>query len=179
MFGFVRGNMKKTFENHWHGVLNFKLARISSRIRPEVRLPHINVFCVVVVVKNCIMASTGSVLLFCTAQKQDVVGGYDQSYTHDGVNSVVQGFPIWGTCTPRGFAHLMGTFNVRSRREKYILILFIYFKKSADFCYFTQPFYHKKFQGYMLICQNAEGVHGQRKIGNPWCSQKSLFSNHC
>jgi len=67
MFGFVRGNMKKTFENHWHGVLNFKLARISSRIRPEVRLPHINVFCVVVVVKNCIMASTGSVLLFCTA----------------------------------------------------------------------------------------------------------------
>ena len=23
-------------------------------------------------------------------------------------------------------------------------------------------------KGYMLICRNAEGVHGQRKVGNPW-----------
>jgi len=22
---------------------------------------------------------------------------------------------------------------------------------------------------YMLIFRNAEGVHGQRKFGNPWC----------
>jgi len=26
----------------------------------------------------------------------------------------------------------------------------------------------KNFLGYMLICQNAEGIHGQRKVGNPW-----------
>jgi len=23
-------------------------------------------------------------------------------------------------------------------------------------------------KGYMLICQNAEGVHGKRMVGNPW-----------
>jgi len=43
-----------------------------------------------------------------------------------------------------------------------------FFENSVDFCYFTQPFCHKKF-GFMLICRNAEGVHGQRKVGNP-CS---------
>jgi len=25
-------------------------------------------------------------------------------------------------------------------------------------------------KGYMLICWNAEGVHGQKKVGNPWSS---------
>jgi len=25
-------------------------------------------------------------------------------------------------------------------------------------------------KGYMLICRNVEGVHGQRKVGNPWYS---------
>jgi len=25
-------------------------------------------------------------------------------------------------------------------------------------------------KGYMLICQNAEGVHGKQKVGNP-CSK--------
>ena len=25
--------------------------------------------------------------------------------------------------------------------------------------------------GYMLICRNTEGVHGQRKVGNPWPSR--------
>jgi len=25
---------------------------------------------------------------------------------------------------------------------------------------------------YMLISQTAEGVHGQRKVGNPWSSRK-------
>jgi len=44
-----------------------KLARISSCTRQEVRLPHINVCCLVVVVKYCIMASPGRVFLFCTA----------------------------------------------------------------------------------------------------------------
>jgi len=24
-------------------------------------------------------------------------------------------------------------------------------------------------KGCMLICRNAEGVHGQRKVGNCWC----------
>jgi len=37
----------------------------------------------------------------------------------------------------------------------------------VDFWYFAQPFCHKKFQGYMLICQIAEEAHGQRKVGNP------------
>ena len=38
-------------------------------------------------------------------------------------------------------------------------------------------------KGYMLICRNAEGVHGKRKVGNPWsistlgeiCSRCSSF----
>jgi len=30
--------------------------------------------------------------------------------------------------------------------------------------------------GYMLICQNAEGVHGQRKVGNP-CTKASCNDN--
>ena len=28
-----------------------------------------------------------------------------------------------------------------------------------------------KLKGYILICWNAEGVHGQRKVGNPWLDQ--------
>jgi len=42
-------------------------------------------------------------------------------------------------------------------------------------------FCHRKFRGtfssvnmlkgYMLICWNAEGVHGQRKVGNGWVSK--------
>jgi len=28
-------------------------------------------------------------------------------------------------------------------------------------------FCHKKCYGYMLICRNAEEVHGQRKVENP------------
>jgi len=38
---------------------------------------------------------------------------------------------------------------------------------SVDFGCFAQPIYHKKFQGFMLICRNAEGVHGRRKLGTP------------
>jgi len=41
----------------------------------------------------------------------------------------------------------------------------------VNFCYFTQPFRHRKFWGYLLICQNAEGVHGQRKVGKPCTAQ--------
>jgi len=26
----------------------------------------------------------------------------------------------------------------------------------------------KILKGYVLICQNAKGIHGQRKVGNPW-----------
>jgi len=41
----------------------------------------INVFCVVIVIKKCIMSSPGSLPLFCTAKQQDTFGAYDQSYT--------------------------------------------------------------------------------------------------
>ena len=43
---------------------------------------------------------------------------------------------------------------------------------------FPQPFCHKKFErkAYMLIYRNAEGVHGQRKFGNPVL--RSLFHRH-
>jgi len=38
----------------------------------------------------------------------------------------------------------------------------------VDICYFTQAFYHRKPEGYMLICRNAEAVHGVRKmLGTP------------
>jgi len=42
----------------------------------------INVFCVLIVVKKCIPACSGegSLLVFCTAQKQDTFGAYDQNY---------------------------------------------------------------------------------------------------
>jgi len=64
-------------------VLNAKLTYMPSCIRPEVRFPldH-NVFCAVFVVGRCIMASAGSLLAFCTAQKQDSFGAYDQIYTY-------------------------------------------------------------------------------------------------
>jgi len=26
----------------------------------------------------------------------------------------------------------------------------------------------RKFQGYIFICRNAEGVQGQRMVGTPW-----------
>jgi len=29
-------------------------------------------------------------------------------------------------------------------------------------------------KGYMLICQNADGVHGKRKVGNPCTNRMSL-----
>jgi len=63
------------------GVLNVKLAYMPSCIRPEVRLHLINEFCGVIVVKKCIMASSGSLLVFCTAWKQDTFGAYNRSYT--------------------------------------------------------------------------------------------------
>ena len=33
--------------------------------------------------------------------------------------------------------------------------------------FYDKIFCHEKFWGYMLVCRNAEGVHGQRKVGNP------------
>jgi len=40
----------------------------------------INIFCVVIVVKKCIMATSGDLLVFCTAQKQDTFGA-NETYT--------------------------------------------------------------------------------------------------
>jgi len=28
-------------------------------------------------------------------------------------------------------------------------------------------------KGYMLTCRNAEGVHGKKKVGNPWSDATS------
>jgi len=52
-----------------------KLAYVPSCKRPDFKLTlhPINVFCVVTVVKKCIMVSAGSLLVFCTAKKQDTV----------------------------------------------------------------------------------------------------------
>ena len=74
------------------------------------------------------------------------------------------------------------TFKV-SNREVFICIsfllkyLYIYqwilFSKAVALNMFLANhdtiFCHKEFQGYMFIWRNAEGVHGQRKVGNP-CS---------
>jgi len=41
----------------------------------------------------------------------------------------------------------------------------------SEFLLFYSAFLlEEKFQGHMLICRNAEGVHGQTKVGNP-CSK--------
>jgi len=32
----------------------------------------------------------------------------------------------------------------------------------------VKMFCHKKFQGYMCICRNAEGVHGNINVWTPW-----------
>jgi len=88
-----------------------------------------------------------------------------------------QRFPTWGTRTPRGiFPIRRGTFEVSNRREICIYISFIskylymyqwiLFSK-AIICFFLnisvinhdKIFCYKKFQGYMFICRNAEGVH--------------------
>jgi len=34
----------------------------------------------------------------------------------------------------------------------------------------------KMLKGYVVICRNAEGVHGQRKVGNPWSSSMRSFA---
>jgi len=35
----------------------------------------------------------------------------------------------------------------------------------------------KMLKGYMLIFRNAEGVHGKRKVGNPWPSVSHNLPN--
>jgi len=67
----------------WLGVLNVKLGYVPSCKRPEFKLTpdQRTVFWEVTVMKKCIMASSGSLLVFCTAQKQDTFGSYDQTYT--------------------------------------------------------------------------------------------------
>jgi len=51
-----------------------------SCTRPEDRLTPDQRICVVIAVKKCIMSSSGSLLVFWTAQKQDTFGAYYQSY---------------------------------------------------------------------------------------------------
>jgi len=63
-------------------VLNVKLAYVPSCKRPEFKLTpdQRTVLWVVTVVRKCIMASSGSLLVFCTAQKHDTFGAYNQTY---------------------------------------------------------------------------------------------------
>jgi len=58
-----------------------KLAYVRSCKRPEFKLTpdQRTVFWIVTVVKKCIMASSGSLLVFCSAQKQDTFRSYDQT----------------------------------------------------------------------------------------------------
>ena len=62
-------------------LLNVKLACMPSCVRPEVRLPfdQKRILC-----SDCCekmhYASPSSLLAFCTAQKQDTFGAYEQSY---------------------------------------------------------------------------------------------------
>jgi len=59
-----------------------KLAYVHSCKRPEFKLTpdQRTVFWIVTVVKKCIMASSSSLLVFCTAKKQDTFGSYYQTY---------------------------------------------------------------------------------------------------
>ena len=75
---------------------------------------------------------------------------------------------------PQGYICLSEVAHLRSSTEgeKYIYCLFpkipnykSSFKISVGFHYFTQPFFHETFLRYILICRNAEGVQGQRKVG--------------
>ena len=98
-----------------------------------------------------------------------------------------QRFPTWGTCTPRGtFAYPKGTFENSNRREiciytsfisKYLYIhQWILFSKTVICIFLNIPMInHEKYfvvrnfrgtyssvevlKGYMLVFQNAEGVH--------------------
>jgi len=47
-------------------------------------------------------------------------------------------------------------------KSRYMLII----KYICD--WYDKIFCHKKFSRYMFICRNAEGVHCQRKVQNPW-----------
>jgi len=63
------------------GVLSVKLAYVPVVVyvhKSDLQL--INIFCVVIVAKKFIMATSGSLLIFCTAYKQGTFGAYDQSY---------------------------------------------------------------------------------------------------
>ena len=77
-----------------------KLAYVPSCKHPEFKLTpdQRTVFWIVTVVKKCIIASSGSLLVFCTAQKHDTFGSYNQTYhlcsllfrQQGGINSVVR-----------------------------------------------------------------------------------------
>ena len=109
-----------------------------------------------------------------------------------------QRFPTWGTCTPRGtFAIRIKVSNTReiysyiSFDYKYLYIYqWILFSKAVicSFLNISLTNHDKIFvirnfkgtcssvemlKGYMLVFRNAEGVHGQRKVGNR-CARKSI-----
>jgi len=64
------------------GVLSVNLAYVPVVVYVHKSDLHlINTFCVVIVVEKCIMPTSGSLLIFCIAYKQDTFGAYDQSYT--------------------------------------------------------------------------------------------------
>ena len=33
-------------------------------------------------------------------------------------------------------------------------------------------------KGYIRLCRNAEGVHGKRKVGNPWSNKSNFCFNN-
>ena len=53
-------------------------------------------------------------------------------------------------------------FQILQKYKSYII-------NAVDICYFTLAFLSWEILGvqYMLICQNAEWAHGQRKVKNP------------
>jgi len=50
----------------------------------------------------------------------------------------------------------------------YMLIVKYVSMISHDKIFGKKSLCRKKIEGYMLICQNTEGVHVQRKVGNPF-----------
>ena len=93
-----------------------------------------------------------------------------------------------------------GTCKVSNRRWKYIYILFISkYLNIFTYCLFPKIYINdfvirtfrgtcssvEILKGYMLICRNAEGVHGKGKVGNSWykrmhrCNSNGCFQAQC
>ena len=65
----------------WSVEREASLLDMPSCIRPEVRLTLDQCILCSDCCEKCIMASSGNLVLFCTALKQDTSGAYEQSYT--------------------------------------------------------------------------------------------------